>query len=897
VANRNLAVRNHRGKKAEKSLRTSGASYRLLFEKNPQPMWVYDVQSLAFLAVNQAAVEHYAYSREEFLRMTVRDIRPAEDLPALLESVRKTVEGLEKGGTWRHRKKDGTLIDVEITSHDLDWAGHPARLVAIEDITERKRAEKKLRQSEESHRLLVEQSPDAILVHRRGRIIFANSGAAALFGASGVDELLGKQHLDFVHPDNREVVKQRIQEFSYDLLSVRRNETRFLRLDGTEIYAEVAARSIIYQGDAATQVMFRDVSKRKKAEEELRRSEARLAAAQAIAHLGDWSWDILNDELTWSAEMFRIYGVSPQEFDGKPASVGKLIHPDDVWLREKSVRDLLAGKVVEPYEYRIIRPDGEERVVQVLGGAVERDETGVPLRISGVVLDVTERKKAEERFYKAFHASPQPITIATASDGRYIDVNESFLGVTGYQREEVIGRTSIELKFWERPEDRATLLQKLDKDGSVRDLEITFLTKSGEKRTALDSAERVDIAGQKCILAIFKDISEQRTLEKQLRQAQKMEAIGQLSGGIAHDFNNLLSVIIGYGEVLQESLPEGDPRHKNCEQITKAGRSAASLTRQLLAFSRQQVLEPRVLDLNAVVLHVEKMLRRLIGEHIELTTALSGNLGRVKADQGQIEQVIINLAVNARDAMPNGGKLTIETADEDLDQSYVHKHPFHPPGPYVLLTVSDTGVGMDAETQARIFEPFFTTKEIGRGTGLGLATVYGVVKQSGGFIWVYSELGHGTTFKIYLPRTTEAMGADRAVSSSESLRGNETVLLVEDEEALRDFTTTVLTQSGYTVLAAERPDKAVEIASQHQGPIHLLLTDVIMPGMNGRALAEKMAAIRPEIRVVYMSGYTGFTHPGLVDSNVILLAKPFTREALLHKVREGLAPVADSKAK
>jgi PAS domain S-box-containing protein len=858
-------------------------------------MWVYDPQSLAFLAVNQAAIEHYGYSCEEFLRMTIADLRPAEDLPALLESFSKAIEG-DKKSTCRHRTKNGTLIDVEVTGHDFKWAGRPARIAAVGDITERKRAEQTLRQSEESYRLLFEQSPDAILVHRLGTIIFANRAAAALFGASTVGELLGKQHLDFVHPDNREAVRQRIQGYSSDLLSVRRNETRFLRLDGTEIYAEVAARSIMYQGDAATQVMFRDVSQRKKAEEELRRSEARLAAAQAIAHLGDWSWDILNDELTWSAEMFRIYGLSPQEFDGKPASVWKLIYPEDVRLHEKSVRDLLAGKSVAPFEYRILRPDGEERVVQVLGGAAERDGGDVPVRISGVVLDVTERKRAEERFYKAFHASPEPTVIVTW-EGRYIDANESFLRATGYQRDEMIGRTSVELKFWERPEDRAGLLEKLDKDGSIRDVEVTFRTKSGEQRTALDSAERVDIAGEKCILSIFKDITEQRSLEKQLRQAQKMEAIGQLSGGIAHDFNNLLSVIIGYGEVLQESLPQGDPRHKNCEQITKAGRSAASLTRQLLAFSRQQVLEPKVLDLNTVVLHVEKMLRRLIGEHIDLTTALSTTLGRVKADQGQIEQVIINLAVNARDAMPNGGKLTIETADVDLDRDYVHRHPLHPPGPYVLLTVSDTGVGMDAETQARIFEPFFTTKEIGKGTGLGLATVYGVVKQSGGFIWVYSELGHGTAFKIYLPRTAEAMGADRPVSSTRSLRGSETVLLVEDEEALREFTATVLTQSGYTVLAAERPDRALDIARQHQGPIHLLLTDVIMPGMNGRALAGNLAAIRPEISVVYMSGYTGFTHPGLVDSDVVLLPKPFTREALLHKVREGLALVTESKAK
>lgn len=893
---RNLAVRTLPDKKAGKSLRASEASYRLLFENHPQPMFIFDPQSLAFLAVNHAAVEHYGYSREEFLRMTIKDIRPPGDVPALPQELSKGPVRLERRATRRHRKKDGSLIDVEVTSRELDCGRRSVWVASVVDITQRTRAEEKLRQSEEFYRLLVEQSPDAILVHRLGTILFANRGAAALFGASSVDELIGRQHLDFVHSDHREVVRHRIREFSDDFVSIRRNETKMLRLDGTEFYVEVAARTIVYQGETASQLMFRDASRRKKAEADLKRSEARLAAAQAIAHVADWSWDLISDELNWSAEMFRIYGLSPQEFDGKPSSVWKLIHPDDVESHERAVRNLLAGKRVEPFEYRIIRPDGQERVVRVLGGAIEH-EAGVPIRLSGVVLDVTERRKAEDKFYSAFHVSPEPTTIATASEGRYIDVNESFCRVTGYQRGEVIGRTSTEIEFWEQPEERTSFVEQLAKNGSIRDLEITFRTKSGERRTALDSAEVVDIAGEKCILAVFKDITEQRSLEKQLRQAQKMEAIGQLSGGIAHDFNNLLSVIIGYSELLEESLAKDDPLRKKCEQITKAGRSAASLTRQLLAFSRQQVLDPKVLDLNAVVLNVEKMLRRLIGEHIELTTALSPSLGRVKADQGQIEQVIINLAVNARDAMANGGNLTIETADVVLDEEYVQRHPLQKGGPYVLLTVSDTGVGMDAETQARIFEPFFTTKEIGRGTGLGLATVYGVVKQSGGYIWVYSEVGHGTTFKVYLPRTAEAMGADRPVRSAPSLHGTETVLLVEDEEALREFTASVLMQGGYTVLPAERPDKAIEIANQHQGPIHLLLTDVIMPGMNGRELAENLAALRPEIQVVYMSGYTGFTHPDLLDSSAILLAKPFTRETLLQKVRQGLALVTELKVR
>ena len=513
-------------------------------------------------------------------------------------------------------------------------------------------------------------------------------------------------------------------------------------------------------------------------------------------------------------------------------------------------------------------------------------------------VDITEGKNAEETFRKAFNANPEPITIAAFPEGRFIDVNDSFLRVTGYAREEVIGRTSKELNFWARPEDRVTFVEKLKTQGSVRDLEITFRTKSGEIREAVDSAETIDVGGQECAIAIFRDVTERKSLEKQLRQTQKMEAVGQLSGGIAHDFNNLLGVIIGYSEILEQRLPPDDPLLKECLQIKKAGQSAASLTRQLLAFSRQQVLDPKVLDLNGIVLNVQKMLRRLIGEHIELRTNLDPALGCVKADQSQIEQVILNLAVNARDAMPQGGKLLIETAKVELDEDYARRHPPQEPGAYVLLSVADTGIGMDAETQARIFEPFFTTKEIGKGTGLGLSTVYGVVRQSGGHIWVYSELGLGTTFKIYLPCAGQPARVQQPPAApAESLRGSETILLVEDEEALRGLARSLLEDSGYTVLEAELPEAAIETALQHSGKIHVLLTDLVMPGMTGKDLAAKLAPTRPEMKVVFMSGYTSFTHAGLADSEIALLTKPFTREKLLRKLRETLESEIKVEAK
>ncbi len=590
----------------------------------------------------------------------------------------------------------------------------------------------------------------------------------------------------------------------------------------------------------------------------------------------------------------RIFGYATCEDLIASPITDRYFHPED---RTTFIAILRKVKSLTNYEQCLRRKDGSK--VWLLGSSNLVEGKGVAPTVNEEnFVDITERRNAEEKFQKAFEANPEPITLATLPEGRYLDVNESFLRVTGYSREEVIGRTSTELKFWAKPEDRATFIEMVMRQGSVRDLEITFRTKSGELRMAVDSAEIIDVAGQECAIAIFRDITERKSLEKQLRQTQKMEAIGQLSGGIAHDFNNLLGVIIGYSEILEQRLPPGDPLHKECLQIKKAGQSAASLTRQLLAFSRQQILDPRVLDLNAIVLNVEKMLRRLIGEHIELRTNLDPALGCVKADQSQIEQVILNLAVNARDAMPQGGKLLIETAKIDLDEDYARRHPPQLPGAYVLLTVADTGMGMDAETQARIFEPFFTTKEIGKGTGLGLSTVYGVVRQSGGHIWVYSEPGLGTTFKIYLPCAAQTARAQQPPAApAESLRGSETVLLVEDEEALRGLTRSLLEDSGYTVLEADLPEAATEIAQRHSGQIHALLTDMVMPGMTGKDLAAKLAPIRPEMKVVYMSGYTSFTHAGLADTEIALPVKPFTREKLLRKLRETLESEMKVEAK
>jgi two-component system, cell cycle sensor histidine kinase and response regulator CckA len=391
---------------------------------------------------------------------------------------------------------------------------------------------------------------------------------------------------------------------------------------------------------------------------------------------------------------------------------------------------------------------------------------------------------------------------------------------------------------------------------------------------------------------IVEDVTERRALEEQLRQSQKMEAVGRLAGGVAHDFNNLLTVIKGYSELLLDELKESESQREEVEEIRKAADRAAMLTRQLLAFSRQQVLAPKVLDMNSIVSEMDKLLRRLLGEDIGLFTSLEPALGRVKADPGQIEQVIMNLAVNARDAMPRGGKLTIETANAELDETYAHEHVGAKAGSFVMLAVSDNGQGMTEQVRERVFEPFFTTKEMGKGTGLGLSTVYGIVKQSDGYVWVYSEPGVGTSFKVYLPRVDAPIEAAAKKPTTTELNGTETVLLVEDEDGVRALVRQVLQKRGYTVLEARSGKDALLECERQQGKIDLLLTDVVLEQMSGRELAEKLSPLRPEMKVLYISGYTddAIVHHGVLTAGKAFLQKPFTTEALARKIRSVLAP-------
>lgn len=530
-----------------------------------------------------------------------------------------------------------------------------------------------------------------------------------------------------------------------------------------------------------------------------------------------------------------------------------------------------------------------------LSRLTEELEKRVQERTKALKSEVEVRKQTEERLRQlaSIVESTEDAVISTDVNGVVRIWNEAAVQLFGYSAREAQGR---DISFITSSEDREAFHQYIARAqlGDSQRFEGWIVSKGG-KRIAVSvtaSPVRNDNSTVSGVSAIIRDLTERRLLEEQLRQSQKLEALGALAGGIAHDFNNLLSVILGYGELALDRLKDDNPVRRQIIQMRAAADKAASLARQLLAFSRRQVLEPRVLDLNSVVSGLEKILRRVIGENIELKIDLATDLGHVKADPTRVEQIIMNLVVNARDAMPIGGRLSISTGNCELDEEYVRKHSSTQPGSYVMIGVSDSGAGIPPEIQSRIFEPFFTTKGPGKGTGLGLSTVYGIVKQSGGHIWVYSEVGKGTTFKIYLPRVQEKISANSKPQEEVDLSGTETVLLVEDAAHLRELAREFLSNSGYRVIEASNGAEALELAAQHQGQIDLLLTDVIMPGMSGAELARKVMEARPSVQVIYASGYTAdaISQHGVLDEGVVLIEKPYTRDKLLRKIREVLRP-------
>lgn len=570
-------------------------------------------------------------------------------------------------------------------------------------------------------------------------------------------------------------------------------------------------------------------------------------------------------------------------------------NPEDL---KNLIRMTLEQRTITNLEIRLLRRDGSPVWVLFNATLLEGTPTREPL-IEGTLIDITERKEADEalrqsekRFRALIENSSDAISLIDG-EGKVLFSSHATSPILGYELKDRIGRDIFELLH---PDDRGVALaafsRLLASPRNKTSVQVRYRHKQGHWRwlEALGN-NLLEEPGVRAIVVNYRDITERKQLEEQLFQSQKMEAVGRLAGGVAHDFNNLLTAILGYSEIVIDKLPSASQLRRNVVEIKRAAERAASLTRQLLAFSRMQVMSPQVLDLNSVIAELTRMLRRLIGEDIDLITVPAKWLGRVKADPTQIEQVIMNLALNARDAMPHGGKLIIETSNATLDATVGGGQMKVEPGPYVLLSVKDTGCGMDKETRARVFEPFFTTKEKGKGTGLGLATVYGIVKQSGGYIWVESEKDQGATFKIYLPVVEEQVsGIPEAEASSGNMEGDETILLVEDESSVRLLVQTVLEAKGYHVLDARSGDDAIKLCENYKGRLDMVLTDMVLPEISGRDLARRLTSIRPSTKVLFMSGYSGATVGGesMLEINAAFIQKPFTTDTLARKVREVL---------
>ena len=650
-----------------------------------------------------------------------------------------------------------------------------------------------------------------------------------------------------------------------------------------------------------------EVAERKRAEEALRASEAQSRLLLASTAEAIYGIDLHGLCTFCNSACLRLLGYAePHQLLGKNMHV--MIHhtrADGTPYPQEECRIYQAfrqGEGSHVEDEVIWRADGLSFPAEYWSYPIRHEEQIVGSVVT--FLDITERRRLEEQFRQAQRrlqhvvaSSPAVLfTVAVASTQfAWVSwISDNLREILGHPPEAALGQD-----WWMgnvHPEDRDDVIAQFRADLLNQErstYEFRFRHGDGSYRWIRSELRLIrDGAGQAVdIIGSWTDITERKRLEDQFRQAQKMEAVGQLAGGVAHDFNNLLQVVMGYGELLLGTLRPDDPSRELVGEMTRAGERAAGLTRQLLAFTRQAVLAPKVLVLNSVVIDLEKMLRRVIGEDIDLGTDLQPRLGCVRADPGQIEQVVMNLAVNARDAMPQGGKLTIETNDAWLDEEYARQHAGVRPGPYVLLAVSDTGHGMTPEVKAHIFEPFFTTKEKGKGTGLGLATVFGIVQQAGGHVAVYSEPGVGTSFKVYLPRIDDAASPAMSRPGLQAApKGTETVLLVEDEEAVRSLTRIVLQGAGYRVLEASDGGEALIVAGGHEGPIHLLLSDVVMPVLSGRQLAERLLALHPEIKVLFQSGYTddAVVRHGVLQEKVHFLQKPYSPAALAAKVREVL---------
>jgi two-component system cell cycle sensor histidine kinase/response regulator CckA len=929
-------------KRKEKSVAAEGKSpssaahsayLQALTENNPLGIVVLDLQHRVLMC-NPAFEALFGYQQSEILGAELDSLLAPGDLKKeAVALTRRSTAGNVVREKARRLRSNGSLVDVQILGVPISADGKLVGSFGMyEDITERRRAEQAQREAEERFRSLFENATEGIFQSTTdGRYLSVNPALARMCGFASPAEMissvedLGREI--YADPNVRTVFKHLIEKYG----AVKDFEYEVRRRDGAKIWISENAH-VVRNPDGeilSYEGTIEDITARKRAELERQVTFEIIHAVNVTDNLDDLL------RLIHIALKKVLYAENCFIALYEPAT-GMFHFPFFVDQFDQAPPPQRVGKSCTAHVYRtgqaMLIPQrtfdllAEEGKVELVG-TPSPSWLGVPLRtpaatigvlvvqhyedenayterdqeflgsVGGQIALAIERKRSEEKVRESearlrVLVEQLPAVLWTVDrDLRFTSALGAGFARLKIRPDELVGMSLLD--YFETADQ--TFLPIAAHRRAVAGEPMTFHVewKSGSYACHVEPLRDSDgqVSGAICMSL---DITDRKQLEEQLRQAQKMEAVGRLAGGIAHDFNNLLMVIQGYSDLLVERLPDGDPLRRNAEQIQMASQRASSLTRQLLAFSRKQMLAPKILNVQSVVAEMEKILRRLIGEDVQLETSSAPDLGLIKADRSQIEQVILNLAVNARDAMPQGGRLTIETANVELDASYSHPPAVLSPGRYVMLAVTDNGCGMDAETQAHVFEPFFTTKEKGKGTGLGLATVYGVVKQSGGYVWVYSEPGRGTSFKIYLPRIEETAvpaGRDGQKETQIPERGSETILLVEDEKGVRELAREYLASSGYTVIEAEDGHTALELAAMHVGPIHLLLTDVVMPGISGRELAERVGQIRPGIKIIYMSGYTdqAVVHHGILRNDAVLLQKPFTLMTLAGKLREMLA--------
>ncbi|MEP7076674.1 MAG: PAS domain S-box protein [Acidobacteriota bacterium] len=882
-------------------LAASETHYRRLFEAARDGILILDAHTGKITDANPFMLELLSYKYDEFIGKELWEIGLLADEAANKAAFRELLEvGYIRYEDLPLKSKNGKEREIEFVSNIYDEGGDQVIQCNIRDITKRKKLERDLIESEARKGAILESALDCIIaIDDQGLILEFNPAAERVFGYSRVD-VIGKALAKLIIPpasrEDHWNGLARFRESGEGPMIGQRIEVVAMRSDKSEFPAELAVSVLYLKGEPTFTAYIRDLTEQKEERDQAEQKTALLRLAGRIAHLGGWTIELPSRTLTWSDENCVIHdvprGYEPTLEEGiasyLPEHRAEVMRCVDACERDGTSYD---------FELPITTAKGRQIWVRSIGEAV-RDASGKIVRLQGAIQDITDRKLAEE----VSRQKDSLIRIAnnlTRTGGWALEVadNKVFWSEDVFELLEFPPgeppKLAEALALYPEP-GRETVVAGLEAcstDGIPLDIEVEIFTATGRRLWVRLCAEADRDADGKItrVQGAFQDITSRRYIEDQLRQGQKLESIGLLAGGIAHDFNNMLTAINGYSELTLRRMTDTDPLRGNLLEIKNAGERSSALTNQLLAFSRLQILQPEVLYINRIISDTGNMLERLIGENIQLVTVLNPKVGQVKVDPGQLSQIITNLAVNARDAMPYGGKLTFETGNVFLDFEYAKDHTNVLPGAYVMLAVSDTGTGMDPVTKIRLFEPFYTTKAVGKGTGLGLATVYGIVKQSGGNINVYSEMGVGTTFKIYLPRVMEPDEASHAEPHpDEILTGTETILLVEDEEIVRRLARQVLEMGGYTIIEAPNGREALAFCKAHHRPIDMLMTDVVMPEMGGPELAVQIRDLFPDMAVLFTSGYTddAIVRHGVIEASTNFIQKPFTTIDLARKVRQ-----------